>query len=130
MVVIVGFYEDLLDAPLVLLFSGLKGYSFSIRRNNKMAWTCEVFADTTFYPTDADMGDAYMRITSPTGESTTRGYYPVPTQGTGGSSYGSHIVSRLGEVRRDNQTGAIARLTTVQKDCVGQHHAPEQTGDQ
>jgi Ca2+-binding RTX toxin-like protein len=71
-------------------------------------WTYRVFVDTSFNPSQAELGHAYIQITSPFGDSTTVGYYPntsLPgTVGMPGSS-GGHVLSGPGIVRNDSLTG-------------------------
>jgi Haemolysin-type calcium binding protein related domain/RTX calcium-binding nonapeptide repeat (4 copies) len=74
-------------------------------------WTYKVFIDSTVNPTNAEFGHAYIKITSPYGDSTTVGYYlDVSQSGTTGlpGSSGGHALEGPGMVRNDGQTGTTA----------------------
>ncbi len=80
-------------------------------------WTYTIFVDSTVDPSNANLGHAYIQITSPAGVSTTAGYYPnVTLPGTIGipGSSGGHVLQGPGQVRNDALTGRTADGTPTQ----------------
>jgi hypothetical protein len=80
-------------------------------------WTYKVYVDSTVNPSNAELGHAYIKITSPYGDTTTVGFYPDVSQpGTTGlpGSSGGHALEGPGIVRDDSQTGTDANNNPTQ----------------